>query len=563
MKIRYLVTIDNPQFHMLKVKITGVSNQKRIKFFLPVWSPGSYLVRDYSRHIKNPMAYDHSGNRLMCEQISKNTFEIEIPNSQFEFQYEVYCKEISVRTSYIDSTHAFLQGPTYLMGIEGESILNPEIEFRFPPLWSKITTGLKEISTRREEFVFTALDYDTLIDTPVEIGCHETDGFVALGKNHELAFYGPMWPHKENLKKDIQAIITFIAEYMGGMPYEKYTIITHLGNNLRGGLEHLNSTTLQFDSKKFATRKGYLDWIALVSHEYFHTWNVKRIRPKELGPFNYHSENYTRLLWLAEGLTSFMDELLVYKAGLCTLQEYLEWQKTNIQMYFDIPGKKFHSLDDSSFNAWIKLYKPDENSNNSSISYYLKGGLVFSLLHFELKKQGKDIKDLLIMLWNDYLSFPERGVEKVDVLKMIEMISSKKLAEDFKYWVESIEDLPLEKAYKEFGMEFIWEQTGAPYLGMNLDYIGDRVKIKSVVLDGPAYKSGLNAGDEIIAINGVRFLKPEMDSFNSLVKAGSFHDFTICRLDQLMTIKVEVGAQPRVLKEIKVSDSARSQSAFK
>jgi len=569
MKVNYLVTIENPQNHILKVQMSAPRCQKdKVQIFLPSWSPGSYLMREYTKNIRTFKALSSNGEYLNFSQIKKGIWEIDFKASElkkecsdFTVQYEVYCHELTVRTSHIDESHAFLHGPSYLMGIKDEQ-MSPEIEFKFPALWSKLHSGLTGISKKREQFIYSAKTYDDLIDCPVEIGCHESDGFMFDGKEHHLIWYGEEYPHQNNLKEDIIKIVETVAAHFSSVPYDHYTIMTHFKRNLYGGLEHKNSTALQFDGRKLSNRKDYINWLALVAHEYFHTWNVKRIRPIELGPFDYTKENYTSMHWLTEGLTSFMDELFVLRSKLCTLTEYLDMQKANIERYLSIPGKKFHSLEQSSFNAWVKLYRPDENSNNSSISYYLKGGLVFSTLHFDFKKAGKDINDLLSLLWKRYLDNPEVGMTTKEVMSMIEEVGGKEIKERFELRISTTEDIDFESYYEEIGLKFIWEQKEGAYLGADFTFEGDRVVIGKVLLDGPAHKSGLNAGDEIIGLNNIRFLKEDVKSLKNFLPMDQTSLFTISRLGVIKQVEVLATRVPKSLKMIDIVDEKKALTAF-
>ena len=569
MKIDYLVEIVEPQTHMVKVKLNASRDgQDRLQFFLPSWSPGSYLMREYARHIRTIKVLSQNGEFINFKQTEKSIWEIDFKNSElnqtcesFSIEYEVFCHELTVRTSHIDESHAFLHGPTYLIGLKDLDV-QPTIEFKFPALWSKLHTGLKDISTERSRFIYQAENYDVLIDAPVEIGCHESDGFSFDGKDHHLVWYGESYPHSQNLKADIKKIIETVASHFSDVPYDTYTIITHLKRNLYGGLEHLNSTALQFDGRKFDSRPDYINWLALVAHEYFHTWNVKRIRPVELGPFNYLEENYTELHWLTEGLTSFMDEIFVLRSGLCNLEEYLNMQTKNLQRYFSIPGKKFHSLEQSSFNAWTKLYRPDEFSNNSSVSYYLKGGLVFSTLHFEFKKSGKNINDLLTALWDRYKENPAIGVNKEEVLSMIESIGSKEIRDQFEVRISTTEDIDFETYYNEIGLGFEWESSNTPDLGVDFKYVGDRVFIAKDHLDLAAYKAGLNAGDEILAINGLRILKSDIAELPKTLAPDKQYTVLVSRLGTLVKLELVMGKAAKKLKQITIKDHDKAMSCF-
>ena len=573
MKAHYIVQIDRPEQHHVKVtlKFTRPKGITRLKVFLPSWSPGSYLMREYARHIRWFEASQSNGEILFHEQQAKGTWEVDWNKSalkseldEIQVSYEIYCKELTVRTSHVDASHAFLHGPSYLMGVVGETLDNPTIEFRFPPIWSKLSTTLKNVSGNRNQFLYSAIGYDELIDTPVEIGCHETDGFEYKGIPHHLAYYGQMYPHDQKLKEDIKALVATVAKHFREeLPYDQYLFITHFVPKLYGGLEHLNSTALQFDGRKLSNRKDYLTYLSLVGHEYFHLWNVKRIRPEELGPFDYLNENYTSLLWLAEGMTSFMDDLFVYRAGISTLEEYLDTVKANFETYFQTPGRNYHSLEQSSYNAWVKLYRPDENSKNSSVSYYLKGGLVFAVLHGLLRAKGKSIDDLLLALWDDFKQRPDTGITKEGVYALISNLGGEDVLNQFSNMVETTQDIDFETSFKKMGLEFKWQESIRPWLGVDWDFVGDRAVVRAVTLDGPAHRSGINAGDEITYLNGLRFFREDAEKLDTLVMLDRPYELIITRLGKLERVEVIPTKAPRSIKEIAVVNREQAEKCFK
>ncbi len=573
MSTHYIVDIENPEQNLVKVtlKLEREASQDKMRVFMPSWSPGSYLMREYARHIRWITFTQENGEELFYTQTAKGTWEIDwkksdlkSPKTKFDVTYVIYLNELTVRTSHVNSTHAFLHGPSYLLGVLDIEIKNPTIEFRFPPMWSKVSTGLKDISQERSHFLYTAADYDELVDCPVEIGCHETDGFMVLGKPHNLAFYGTTFPHHENLKSDIQQIVATTAKHFGDdLPYDNYLFLTHFAPKIRGGLEHLNSTALQFDGRKLANRKDYIAYLSLVAHEYFHLWNVKRIRPEELGPFDYLTENYTSMLWLAEGLTSFMDDLLVYRAGLSTIEEYLDQVKNNLDAYYNIPGKKFHSLEQSSFNAWIKLYRPDENSKNSSISYYLKGGLVFNVLHALLLKEGKSIDDVLTALWKNFKDRPGRGVRTVEVYEILTAIGGKKISDEFATMVETTNEIDFDTCFKSMGLEIVWQESKLPYLGIEWDFQGDRAFARTVLLDSPSYQAGINPGDEIIFLNGLRFQREDTADLGSIMEINKCYELIVSRMGKLERLEVTTSGSPKFIKEIRVADKALAEKSLR
>lgn len=570
MKVSYLVEITDPHLHLVKVSLTAekTTSQEQVELFLPSWSPGSYLMREYSRHIRWVCATQGNGEILWVEPKAKGTWvidwrrsELKKPSSTFTMSYEIYLHELTVRTSHVDDTHAYLHGPSYLMGVIGGE-LHPQIEFRFPPLWSALSTSLEEVDPKSKKFLYQAANYDELIDCPVEIGCHETDGFSVHGVPHHIANYGVIYPHPYKLKEDMQKVVTHVANVMGDMPFEKYLFITHFAPKTFGGLEHLNSTALQFDGRRLMVKKDYQMYLSLVAHEYFHAWNVKRIRPRELGPFDYRNEVYTTLLWLAEGLTSFVDDLFVYQAGLSTLEEYLAVVKGNLDNYLSIPGRRFHSLELSSFNAWIKLYRPDENSKNSSVSYYLKGGLVFMCLHAHLLQKGKSVKDLLKLLWEDYKRCPDIGLTKDQVYTMVETLGGLDVLEKFQAMVETTEEIDFDSAFKLMGLELVFQDSPAAYSGAEFEFSGERAIVKTVLLDSPAAKCGLNVGDEILALNNLRVLKEDVEKWGTQLLKDTGYKLTVSRLGKLTELQLVTDTAPRQLKEIKVINLELAQKAL-
>ncbi len=572
MKAHYLVQIDKPEQNHVKVtlKLTKPVGGDKIQVFLPSWSPGSYLLREYARHIRWFSASQANGEALFHTQLNKGVWEIDWKKSDlkketegFEVSYEIYGKELTVRTIHIDASHAYLHGPAYLMGVVGEGFTDPTIEFRFPPVWSKLSCGLKDISEKRNVFLYSAKNYDELIDTPVEIGCQETDGFVFEGIPHHIVNYGELYPHKNDIKGDLKKIVATVAKHFDNdLPYDQYLFITHFVPKLFGGLEHLNSTALQFDGRKLANKKDYQNYLSLAAHEYFHLWNVKRIRPKELGPFDYLNENYTSMLWLAEGLTSFLDDLFVYRAELSTIEEYLEVVKANLEAYLNTPGRHYHSLEQSSFNAWVKLYRPDENSKNSTVSYYLKGGLVFMVLHSLLLQKGSSVDDLLRALWKDFKRRPETGLTREEVYGMVKDLGGDDVFQAFSTMIETTQDIDFDSAMKNMGCELKWIDNPNPYLGIDWEWQNDKAIARTVIIDSPAHKAGVNAGDEMIFLNGYRFQREDAEKLGTMVMVDQNYELIVGRMGRLTRLEIMPTVSPRMLKEIAVVDRALAVKSF-
>lgn len=572
MKVHYRLKIDRPQTHMVHICLESQrkDQETELEIFMPSWSPGSYLMREYARHIRTLKAFNSKGEVIHCEQVDKATWKLDWRASQLKFddqkfyvEYEVYCHDLTVRSSHVNREHAFIHGPSVFMGVVGKEMMKPTLEVQFPPTWSKISTGLKDISDKRELFLYQAQNYDELLDCPLEIGCHETDGFLVQSIPHELAFTGRALRCVSELKADMLRIVEHISKAMGQIPYERYVFMTHFAPKIYGGLEHSNSTALHFDGMVLQSRKDYIQWLGLVSHEYFHTWNVKRIRPKELGPFDYRKEAYSTMLWLAEGLTSLMDDLFIYQCGLITLEEYLELQKSNLNKLLSIAGRRFHTLEQSSFNAWIKLYRPDENTKNSSVSYYLKGGIAFFMLNVLLDEQGKHIQDLIKRLWDDYQNHPKLGIDKAQFMKMLQDLAGEQVCETFDVMLSTTEEIDFEYYLNKMGIEVVYENATGADLGVSVDFIGDRVIINSVELDAAAYRSGLNAADEIIAINGMRVLRDQLTQLDKNLLPDTVYTFTVSRLNQIHDVEVIPLRPKRIIKNLEVRDLQKVQRVLK
>ena len=559
--VNYKVTIDAPWTHYVKISgnflYTGDDDQ--FFLYLPTWSPGSYLVREYSRHIRKVTITLNSGKHLYFEKAEKNKWlvdrklnEEKLKGQKIHFEYEVYCNEISVRTSHINLGHAFLHGPSLFMSIEGYENCEAEVDITFPPCWTKLNTSLEDISPSREIFKYKAKNYDELLDSPIEIGNQFTDGVQVSGVNHYFVWMGLPKKIYGDLKKDLKVIIERITDFWGEIPFESYTFIGHFFPNKFGGIEHLNSTAVHYDPIKLGTEKGYKNFLSLLAHEYFHAWNVKRVRPIELGPFNYSKENYTRMHWLTEGFTSFVDDLFVFNSGITNEEDYLDVLKKKFNFYLDSPGKYFDSLEEASFDAWIKLYRPHENLKNISVNYYLNGALCFFCLNSLLYLQGRSIKEFAHHLWQRYLQDKSKGIQKFEVLQIIENLAGKSVADEFDHLLTSTVEFPLEESAKRCGLELVWKKSEKLNWGFDWREKEGNLFVSNIQLDGPGFKAGLNNEDEILAVGGMRITKNNYLDWQETLKENETLDFLINRLGYLLQIDVTLGYPKKEIENIKV-----------
>src|SRR5882762_5622129 len=408
--IHFTVSMPKPYTHLLEVEVRlqdpkGLSPQTSLS--MPVWTPGSYLIREFERNVQDFVASDANGRPLTWTKIDKNTWRVNTNGvRQWRAFYRVYANEFSVRTNEMNSDHAFWNNAALLMYPNGRLNAASTLRVIAPSGW-KIATGLPPLAGQPN--TFRAENFDILYDSPFEVSDFKEIKFAVRDVPHRIVIDGEGNYDPDRMKADVQKLVEAETGMFGVIPYHDYTFILHLRANGGGGLEHLNSTALGFRRFNFATERGWQSFYGLVAHEFFHLWNVKRIRPDALGPFDYTKENYTKLLWVAEGITDYYGQIMVRRAGLSSDQLYLDHLARQIQDFQETPGRLVMSAEEASFDAWIKYYRPDENSVNSQISYYDKGELLGLLLDFEIRRRSSDAKSLDDVMRYLYHQFYERN----------------------------------------------------------------------------------------------------------------------------------------------------------
>ncbi len=519
--------MPQPHTHLFEVEMRitehGATYVNENVLSMPVWTPGSYMVREFSRHVQDFSPVDASGRPLPWEKINKNSWRVKTNNARdVRIRYRVYANELTVRTSELNSDHAFWNNATLLMYLE-RSLRKPVTLRINPPRGWKIATGLPAVPG--ETNTFSAEDFDILYDSPVEVSDFKEMKFEVRGVPHRIVIDGEGNYNPDRLLNSVRRIVDAQIAMFGEIPYRDYTFILHLRANTGGGLEHLNSTALGFRRHAFTTERAYFNFNSLVSHEFFHLWNVKRIRPDPLGPFDYTKENYTRLLWVAEGITEYYGNLMVRRAGLISDATYLEILAANIQIVQEQPGRRLMSVEEASFDAWIKYYRPDENSINSSVSYYEKGELLGMLLDLEIRRRtngAKSLDDVMRKL-NAEFAKKNRNYTSADFQRICEQIAGGSLEQFFSRYVRGREELPYNEFLSAAGLAL--DTTGAgemtlvpatSYLGADLEETNGALTIKSVRAGSPAHEQGLNAKDQILALDGIRVNK---ELFETLLRA--------------------------------------------
>lgn len=538
-EISYEVSMPEPHTHYFEVKM-NVSNYEKEHFDIqmPVWAPGSYLVREFSKSVEGVSA-SFNKKLIKTEQINKNTWRIHSKNANnVTISYRVYAFELSVRTSFLDASHGYFNGTSVFMFIE--DLKNKPHNLTIIPFkdWKKVSTSLKQIPIdgKSKGFQFQASDYDILVDSPVEIGNHETFDFESAGVIHHVAMYGKGNYDIEKLKVDMAKITKACTDVFGVNPNKEYTFIIHNLTEGSGGLEHLSSTTLQVNRWTYEGQ-AYKGFLSLVAHEYFHLWNVKRIRPIELGPFDYSNENYTDLLWVMEGFTSYYDELLLYRAGIYTEDEIIKKFANAINRVENQPGNKVQPVADASFNAWIKAYRPNENSYNTTISYYTKGSVIANMLDLMIcnnTKGKKNLDDVMKTLYDRFYLKEKRGFTNKEMQTVLEEVSGLKLNDFFEKYINGTQTFDYATMFEYTGVKVEALLNKEASLGISLS--GGN-KIRTVYRDGAAYKGGLNVNDEILAINGYR-VNNDLDEFIDGKKVGDKIEVLISRDNLIQTISL-------------------------
>jgi predicted metalloprotease with PDZ domain len=503
----YSVAMPCPETHLFEVTLTidrWTTDVLDLKF--PVWTPGSYLVREYVRHLQGFSATDATGHPLDWTKISKNHWQVQTPDrASLTICYRIFANELTVRTNHLDITHGYFNPAAMFFRVLGREHSAIALTITPPhPTW-KISTPLKAVSEHPN--IFIAHTFDELVDSPFEIGTHTLYNFEVLGKPHQFAIWGQGNLNVERVLTDTQKIIEVEAKLFGGLPYDSYLFLLHLTANAYGGLEHKAACSLIYSRFSLRNEEGYAKFMSLVAHEFFHLWNVKRIRPKGLEVFNYDRENYTESLWFCEGTTSFYDLVIPLRAGLYDAQCYLKKVSEAITQLQTTPGRTVQPLSESSFDAWIKLYRPDANSKNAQVSYYLKGELVSFLLDLLIRNQShnaRSMDDVMHQMWQQF-GQPEIGFTREQLKSVFESVAGIDLTAFWTHYIDGTAELPFSEILAPFGLELKVETPNPiPYLGLIVKAEHGSAIIKFVEAGSPAEQVGLEPGDELLAIDGFR-----------------------------------------------------------
>jgi predicted metalloprotease with PDZ domain len=543
--VEYHVSLERVHAQLVDVRVEFPARPgEALEFRLPTWRPGKYLILDPSGTIVDLRAEDGAGGTLRVRKLDKSTWRVSpSPTGRVVVSYTIYANSLNDRTRHADDTHAFLSGSSVF--IYNERLRSEPVRVRVdrPEGW-EVATGLAEDPTRPDAWL--APDYDVLVDSPLEIGEHELIGFSIDGTPHDIVIWGPSEADAERLASDFAAITRVqrdIFEGPGGrLPYQRYVFMIHCQPGIGGGTEHLNSTIMHTRPTTFTSDSAYERFLGLVSHEMFHTWNVKRLRPAGLTPYDYQQENYTDLLWVAEGTTSYYDDVTLVRAGLIEPDRYLAIMSRTISNERRRPGGRVQSLADSSYDAWIKYNRSTPHDINATVSFYSKGALVSLMLDMEIRRFTDNRASFDDVLRTLYRRFPleSGGFTTDDLLAVLAEVSGRGFEPFFEAYVSGTEPLDLESAFALAGIELAPEPApeGA-YLGL----VASGSRVRSVRADGPAFDAGVQADDTIESVNGEP-LEGSLDDLLAATEPGTRLVLGITRRDRPREITVVAAPHP-------------------
>ncbi|MEP7328831.1 MAG: PDZ domain-containing protein [Betaproteobacteria bacterium] len=565
--VRYRIVPHDRTAHRYEVSVSvDVPAADGQLFRLPTWIPGSYLIREFARHFVSVRATGN-GQPVAIAKTRKDTWQVAPCAGPLTVTAEVYAYDMSVRTAYLDAQRGYFNGAAVFLCPVGHEHAPCIVDIVAPAggdaaTWQVSTTLLNEAAPDGGFGTYRAADYDELIDHPVETGVLATASFVAGGVPHDIAVAGRQQGDLPRLARDLTRVCQWQIDFFGGAPFARYLFQIAAVTDGYGGLEHRASTSLICRRNELprvgdsGVSDDYLTLLGLASHEYFHAWNVKRIKPAAFMPYDLTQENYTRQLWAFEGITSYYDDLALLRCGLIDAPRYLELLARAITTMQRAPGRHVQSVGDSSFDAWIKFYRADENTPNAVISYYGKGSLVACLLDLELRRDGTSSLDVLMRaLWDRY-GKPGVGVPEGAIAALASELAGRDLDEFFKRYVDGVDELPLAAMLADVGVELTLrpstgtrDRGGKPAAGpverCTLGIrVGSDMKVGVVLRDGPAARAGLSAGDVLVAIDG---MKATTDALAALAERGvpdadiRLHAF---RRDELITVDVTLAPAP-------------------
>ena len=565
--IRYRIALHDLQAHHYRVTLTLPQPAPTQRLSLPVWAPGSYMVRDFGRHLSRLEARQ-GRTAVVLSQIDKTTWQADCRGrGALTLSYLVYAFDPSVRAAFLDSARGFFNGTSLCLRIEGRENEPHAITLgRLPRAWSVATAMAGDAQQG-----YLAANYDELVDHPFELGRFWRGAFEVAGVPHQLVVTGA-WPgfDGERLLADTRRVCeTQIAFWHGRRrpkpPFDRYVFLLNAVDDGHGGLEHRASTALVAARRDLPrsglapASDGYATLLGLISHEYFHTWNVKRLKPRELTHINYTQENHTALLWFFEGFTSYYDELLLLRAGLIDAPRYLSQVAKTVNGVAATPGRQVQSVAQASFDAWVKYYRGDENTPNATVSYYSKGALVALALDLSLRRERRGtLDDVMRHLWRSSRGGP---IDEADIAAALREVGGRSYRRELAAWVHGTDELPLAGLFDAAGVTRREAPAGfAAELGLRLaEGALSGVQVRSVLAGSAAGAAGVSAGDELLAVDGWRIRR--LDDAQQWLQSGQNFTLLVARDQRLHALSVQPSAAAFPVLSLSLADKPSASAA--
>ena len=565
--LHYQIEFDDYRQHLIHVTLRFVADPTQV-LSLPTWIPGSYLIREFSKHIESVRAYDEEGRLLEIQKFEKNKWRLfNTDHELITVEYDVYAYDLSVRGAYVDQTRLYVNPACACLGLEGQEDKAVEVELFLPDELKhfQLATGMASKSLVKGRFTLKAKNYAELIDAPFELAEQMRFGFEANGIPHEFVVSGKHAMNAARMQQDIEKICATEISMFGSAPFSNYTFMTMATANSYGGLEHPNSTSLISPREDLPKAnepeepsEDYQRFLGLCSHEYFHSWLVKFIRPENFVNYDLNKEGYTSLLWIFEGFTSYYDDLILLRSGVISQASYIKLLKTQIDRYLQNPGRFVQSVSESSFDAWVKFYRQDENSNNAGTSYYNKGCLVALCLDLGLRLRGSSLDALMRKLYEN----AQKGIQVHErtIVELCNELTGDNWIEQINHLINTTDELPLDQLFPEFGLSYSLKNDKSLPLGLKLVEKPEGVLVQSARRDGAAAQAGLSAHDVIIAIDG---LKATVKLVEKYAKQEGSYSILAFRRDELMSFDVKAAGSELTEVELKVENQAKAEKWFK
>lgn len=576
--IDYAVRLADARRHWFEVDCRIRSSAQAEDFELPSWIPGSYLLREYARHVVRAVAFDANGNSAAVEKLAHNRWRCTPHGGAVTLRLTVYALDESVRGAWFDTQRAWFNGPCLfvcpLSQPDAEVRLTVEAPSESFEQWQVATAMTNEKTDHRGYGDYRAKDYDELLDHPFVLGDFDALTFDVSGVSHSLIVSGGHDGDLARVANDLKKICAAQIDFFGGSPpFDRYVFVCLVVADGYGGLEHRNSSTLMFSRSNLPRPgddrllKGYQRMLSLASHEYFHTWHVKRTKPAAFMPYRLAERNFTRLLWVFEGVTSYYQDRFLVRSGVIDASAYLRRVEEMIASVMRVPGRFLQSLADSSFDAWDKLYKPNSDSLNSAVSYYSKGALAALALDLEIRRQHEgqlSLDDVMQSLWNEY-GAQDRGVPEDGFESLAMRIAGEGLAKFFEQAIRSTDDLPLAGLFEHLGVELQAERSRAhPWLGIVPRAAKEGVECATVLDGGPAQSAGLNPRDIIVAVNRRKLTFENISQLLQCFSIGDVVSLSYFRGDVLLQTDASLTqAPPDSFKLLEREDADPAQQALR